>query len=112
MDKVGSAIPVVECTGTATVWKQIPYPNRKIKDLNGIYESIYRARANLRMRVKQGLVNGKLPHPVGRKIRENEDLSEVFVRWATTDRPSCVEEELHNRYRLKFGRLPKYALHT
>lgn len=42
MDKVGSAIPVVECTGAATVWNQIPYPNRKIKDLNGIYESIYR----------------------------------------------------------------------
>ena len=87
----------------------------------GVYEAKYRDHeerltigkaSNLRMRVKQGLVKGKLPHPAGRKIRENEDLLKIVVRWATTDRPSCVEEELHERYRLKFGRLPKYTLHT
>lgn len=68
--------------------------------------------SNLRMRVKQGLVKGKVPHSVGIKIKLNEDTSKVLCRWATTDRPSCVEEELHRQYRQKFGMLPKYTLHT
>jgi len=63
MDKVGSAIPVVEYTGIATVWNQIPYSNRKIKDLNGIYESIYRL-----VRVGRARINGLF-------------LAEALKRW-------------------------------
>ncbi|MGA2573244.1 MAG: hypothetical protein ABSF36_03410 [Candidatus Methanomethylicaceae archaeon] len=68
--------------------------------------------SNLRMRVKQGLAKGKLPHSAGEKIREKEDTSKIVVRWATTERPCAVEEELHKKYMLKFSRLPKYVDHT
>jgi len=64
------------------------------------------------MRIKQALVKGKSPHPAGNKIRKNEDTSKIVVRWATTDRPAAVEEELHKRFLNKFGKFPKYVKHT
>jgi len=42
----------------------------------------------------------------------NENVSTIVLRWAVTTRPSAVEEELHRRYKEKFGRLPKYTQHT
>ncbi len=68
--------------------------------------------SNLRMRVRQGLVKGKTPHSAGAKIRESEDLARLLVRWAVTDRPAAVEEELHRQHIERFGRLPKYTDHT
>ena len=68
--------------------------------------------ADLRMRVRQGLVKGKTPHSAGTRIRANEDLQAILVRWAVTDRPAAVEEELHRRHRARFGSLPKYVEHT
>jgi len=68
--------------------------------------------SDLRFRIKQGLVKGKIPHSAGEKIRQKEITTKIFVRWAKTDRPSAVEEELHRQYRRKFGRLPKYVDHT
>ena len=68
--------------------------------------------ADLRMRLKQGLVKGKTPHSAGQAIRANEDTMKLVVRWAVTERPSAVEEELHRQYRAKFGKLPKYVQHT
>ncbi len=68
--------------------------------------------SNLRMRTRQGLVKGKVPHSAGTKIRQNEDPACLQVRWAVTDRPSAVEEELHKQHIEKFGRLPKYTDHT
>ena len=65
--------------------------------------------SNLRMRIKQGLVKGKIPHSAGERIRRHEDVSRIVVRWATTDRPAAVEEELHITYVDRFGRLPKYT---
>lgn len=82
----------------------------KLKNTN---ERLHIGRASdLRARVKQGLVKGKVPHSTGKKIRTNEDVSNIVVRWATTDRPSAVEEELHSLYQTKFGKLPKYTKHT
>lgn len=95
----------------------IRLPNGK----SGVYEARYADReerltigkaSDLRMRVKQGLVKGKTPHSAGQSIRQNENVSNVIVRWAITDRPSAVEEELHKRYLAKFGKLPKYVKHT
>ena len=68
---------------------------------------------DLRMRIKQGLVRGKVPHSVGEKIRaaiKNEELhpGDIGIRWAVTDRPAAVAEELHRRHKGKFGGLPKY----
>jgi hypothetical protein len=68
--------------------------------------------SNLRMRIKQGLVKGKVPHSAGERIRKKEDISKIVVRWAITDRQAAVEEELHKRYQAKWGRLPKYTKHT
>ena len=68
--------------------------------------------ANLRMRIKQGLVKGKLPHSSGKRIRNQEDTSSIVIRWAVTERPAAVEEELHKRYIEVFGKLPKYTKRT
>lgn len=68
--------------------------------------------ADLRWRVRQGLVRGKAPHSSGSLIRAHEDLTTILVRWAVTDRPAAAEEELHRLYRCKYECLPKYTKHT
>jgi hypothetical protein len=68
--------------------------------------------SDLRMRIRQGLVKGKTPHSAGGGIRTEEDTSKIVVRWAITDRPATVEEELRKRHLDKFGRLPKYVEHS
>jgi hypothetical protein len=68
--------------------------------------------ANLRMRIRQGLVKGATPHSTGRRIHQLEDVSQLVIRWAATERPGAAEEELHRLYRLAHGRLPKYTLQT
>lgn len=68
--------------------------------------------SNLRMRVRQGLVKGKTPHSSGKLIRANENINEIEIRWAETDRPCAVEEELHKQYLARFGKWPKYTDHT
>jgi len=68
--------------------------------------------SDLRMRVRQGLIKGKVPHSSGEKIRMAEDLSQIHIRWAETNRPACVEEELHKRYVAEHGVLPKYTQRT
>jgi excinuclease UvrABC nuclease subunit len=81
-------------------------------DVNtGVYLHIGKA-SSLRFRVKQGLVKGGGPHSAGQSIRAAEDVSRIVVRWAVTDRPGAVEEELHRRYRERFGSLPKHTKHT
>ena len=92
-----------------------------LPDSSGVYEAklidtderltIGKA-SNLRMRVKQGLVKGKVPHSSGDDIREKEDTSRIVIRWAVTDRPAAVEEELHKRHKGLFGKLPKYTDRT
>jgi len=95
----------------------IKVPNKK----PGVYEVKYRdaterltigKASDLRMRIKQGLVKGKTPHSAGERMRANEDASRIVVRWAVTDRPAAVEEELHKRHSRRFGKLPRYVEHT
>ncbi len=95
----------------------IKVPNRKsgvyeVKYLNAERRLTIGKAADLRMRVKQGLVKGNVPHSAGEKIRAKENTSKIVVRWAVTDRPAAVEEELHRKNRAKFGKLPKYVDHT
>jgi len=66
--------------------------------------------SHLRSRVKQGLLKGETV--VGRKVRQNEDVSRILIRWALTDRPAAAEEELHCQHTDEFGRLPKHTCHT
>ena len=69
--------------------------------------------SDLRMRGRQALVKGKVPHSSGDNIRNNEDVSQIEVRWAQANRPAAVEEELHKLYREKYnGHMPKYTGHT
>jgi len=68
--------------------------------------------SNLRMRIRQGLVTGKALHSAGIKIRASENTETIVVRWAITNRPAAVEEELHRLYKIKFGKYPKYTKHT
>jgi len=68
--------------------------------------------SNLRRRVTQGLVKGTIEHSSGKVIREKEDTSKILIRWAKTDRPAAVEEELHKQHKIIFGNLPKYTRRT
>ncbi len=86
----------------------------------GVYEARLVASAerltigkatDLRRRVRMHLVKGKAKHSSGDDIRRYEDTSKVEVRWAETDRPAAVEEDLHRLYRKAFGHLPKYTDH-
>lgn len=67
---------------------------------------------NLRRRIVRGLVKGKLPHSAGKRIRANERVGELVLRWAETDRPAAAEEELHRRHAQQFGSLPQYTKRT
>lgn len=79
----------------------------------GVNERLTIGKAsNLRRRVKQGLVKGKVPHTSGDKIRKYENLNIVEVRWAETSRPAAAEEELHHRYVKRNAKMPKYTDHT
>ena len=94
----------------------------KVPNIKGVYEvklsndterRVYIGRAkNLRHRIKQCLVKGKSKHYAGKQIREELDVSELVIRWAETDRPCAVEEELHFLYLEKFGILPDYTEQT
>ncbi len=93
----------------------------RVPNSPGVYEVKYEHEqtrltigkaANLRMRVKQGLVKGKVPHSTGDRIRELEDTTKIVIRWAETDRPSAAEEELHKIYVETHGALPKHTIRT
>lgn len=121
-------IPVIELEWSHWVpWDDLKIDARKKGGVRvpnkkpGVYEVKYQdteerltigKASNLRMRIKQGLVKGKAPHSAGKKIRANEDISKIVVRWTITDRPAAVEEDLHMKYKNKFGKLPKYVKHT
>jgi hypothetical protein len=61
----------------------------------------------LRRRAYDGMI--KNSHHGAGEIAQMEDLAQVAVRWATTDRPAAAEEELLRTYLQTFGELPKYA---
>jgi hypothetical protein len=96
----------------------IKIPNKK----SGVYEVSYKHDNNkrltigkasdLRFRVRQALVKGRGKHSSGKKIRCNEDVTKLIVRWAVTARPAAAEEELHRIFKNKYGKLPDYVKHT
>jgi len=93
----------------------------KVPSAPGVYEAKHSntnerltigKTSNLRRRIKQGLIKGSSPHSSGIHIRMQEDTTDIAIRWAVTERPSAVEEELHRRYQEQFGQLPKYTDRT
>ena len=110
-------VPWVQLTVDSRSGQGVRVPNKR----PGVYEVRHRdaqerltigKASDLRMRIKQGLVKGKLPHSSGDAINVNESTSELVVRWAVTERRAAVEEELHFRHVATFGKLPKYVQHT
>lgn len=106
-------------------WEDVAEHGIAIIDLPRHTPGVYEARlkdseerltigraSDLRIRLLHVLIWGNGPHPAGEKIREHEDLSQVLVRWAATDRPAAAEEELHRRHIATFGHLPKYTSRT
>ena len=91
-----------------------------VPDKPGVYEvrlkgeekrlTIGRA-SHLYSRVKDGLVKGN-SHSTSWRIQDNESVEDILIRWAITNRPAAVEEELHKRYKGRFGKLPKYTKNT
>ena len=79
--------------------------------LSGSEERLAIGKArDLRKRVKQGLMGGKVAGDLA-----GEDLGagdDVVVRWAVTERPAAVVEELQIRHKGRFGELPKYTRDT
>ena len=67
--------------------------------------------SHLYSRVKDGLVKGN-SHSTSWRIQDNESVEDILIRWAITNRPATVEEELHKRYKGRFGKLPKYTKNT
>jgi hypothetical protein len=67
--------------------------------------------SHLYSRVKDGLVKGN-SHSTSWRIQDNESVEDILIRWAITNRPAAVEEELHKRYKGRFGKLPKYTKNT
>ena len=107
-------------------WKEIEMSVRNgginIPSLKGVYEVKTRdtdeiltigKASNLRNRIKRGLVQGKSSHSSGIKIRKHEDTERIQIRWALTNIPSAVEENLHHKYREQnSGNLPRYTIIT
>jgi len=106
-------------------WVDLAEHGAAILELPFIFPGVYEARLkrderrltigramSLGPRILYGLIRGSSRHPSGRKIRENEDVTKVLVRWAFTNRPAAAEEELHHRHFHKWGHLPKYTVRT
>ena len=129
MDEEVIKIPVINLRWSKWhKWNDFEFDLRRVNNgvnvpnKSGVYETIHEDEeerltigkaSNLRMRVKQGLVKGKVPNSTGERMKsENLDFSKIVVRWAVTDRPSATEEDLHKRHVEKHGRLPKYVKRT
>ena len=100
-------------------WSELENSVVRPPEKSGVYEVKYKdsdekrltigKAKNLYKRIVRGLVLGKLKHSSGKKIRQFEDTSKIVVRWAETDRPAAVEEELHKCYKDRYRCLPKYT---
>lgn len=128
MEREVIVIPPIELTWSEWfAWEDIKADERRknvpirVPQEPGIYEAKYKdaeerltiGRAtNLRQRVKEELVRGNFPHDAGDNIRLKETVTDVVVRWATTSKPAAIEEELHQRYKQKFAKFPKYVKRT
>ncbi len=106
-------------------WEDIAEHGIAIIDLPRGKPGVYEARlkdpderltigraSDLRTRILHAFIRGTASHPSGDKIREQEDLRQVLVRLAVTDRSAAVEEGLHRHHIARLGRLPKHTICT
>jgi hypothetical protein len=101
-------------------WSDLKEGRIRPPKVSGVYEArlsdgeiltIGRA-SNLGSRVCQALVKGVLPHSAGERIRVEEDLTQVQVRWQVTEDPEGLERALHAEHLRVYGKLPKHVIRT
>ena len=117
--KVTIKIPSIKLNWSDWIpWNTLKKGGVKIPDTSGVYEVRHKNRKklltigrsrNLKDRIVGGLVKGTKSHSAGKEIRKKEDVSKIVIRWAKTERPATVEEELHLKHSDTFGCLPKYV---
>lgn len=104
---------------TAMVYKAPGVYEVKYKDATEPARRLHIGKAgntqSLRERIRKMVHGGA--HSAGKDILAHEvptvGAENIVVRWAVTDRPAAVEEELHNLYKKQFGGdLPRYDDHT
>jgi len=79
--------------------------------LHGEPTLLYIGRAqNLHVRVLDQLAKAGTHHSAARKIAARELVEQICVRWATTDRPAAVEEELLRAHLEAWKTLTKYTV--
>ena len=86
----------------------------------GVYEARHRdqeirlhiGETNRLERRVSFFVRGDGPHSAGERIRANENVATVLVRWATTERHGEAERQLHREHHDRFGRLPVHTKRT
>lgn len=83
----------------------------EVKFIDQVFRLVIGRASNIRGRLKDGLIKGKVGHPPGDRLREEIlDRSNIHVRWATTPSPSGAEEFLLQRHKVAHnGKLPKYV---
>lgn len=69
-------------------------------------EPIYIGCTNRLWRRLKVLLRGK--HKPGFKILNSLRTNALKIRWAETQRPACIEEELLNRFQRRHRRLPRF----
>lgn len=71
---------------------------------------ICRGTKNIRRAIKECLIKGRYtrPNSLGKKIRHEEDLSNLIIRWCKASRPFTVEEQLRCEYKRYSDIAPLY----
>lgn len=87
----------------------------------GVYEVVYEDEPDgerlqigetkqLGKHLRECLVGDRRLKAVGGKIKANEDVNQLLVRWAEIENYRAAKSELKSSYIRRFGRLPKYML--
>jgi hypothetical protein len=85
----------------------------------GVYEVVYEndpdgqrlqigETIHLGEHLRKNLFRDRRHMAVGGRIKANEDVTQLLVRWAETENYRAVKSELKGRHLATFGRLPKY----
>lgn len=101
-------------------WSDIASGRIRAPGRAGVYEVRRRdqelrltiGETNLLERRVSYLVTGNGPHSAGERIRASEEVANLLVRWAATERHEDVEQCLHGEHRDRFGCLPTHTRRT
>ena len=101
-------------------WSDVSSGRIRAPEHPGVYEArrqdheirITIGETNLLKRRVSFLVRGDGPHSAGERIRATENVANVLVRWAVTERHEEIEQQLHREHRDRFGCLPIYTRRT